>query len=66
LRFEQDAAKVFDISVLVTITTADGRTTEIVVAVTSASMEHRVSVNGAVRSVQINRDNGALAEFEGL
>ena len=66
LRFEQDAAKVFDIPVLVTITTADGRTTEIVVAVTSASMEHRVSVNGAVRSVQINRDNGALAEFEGL
>ena len=66
LRFEQDEAMAFDIPVLVTITTADGRVTDLVVPIADASTERRISVAGTVRSVQVNRDNGALAEFDGL
>jgi hypothetical protein len=64
VRFEQPAETVFDIPVTVTLTYADGRTQEVVVPVTDARVEQTIQTTGQVRQVQVNRDNGALAEFE--
>jgi len=66
VRFEQDAAEVFDVPVTVTITYADGRVSDVMVPVTSAREEHRLKTTGVVRNVRINRDSAALAEFGSL
>jgi hypothetical protein len=66
IRFEQNPEQVFDVPVTVTITHADGRVTDLVVPVTAAQVEHRVATVGTARSVQVNRDSAALAEFSGL
>jgi hypothetical protein len=64
VRFQQSADLVFDIPVTVTITYVDGRTTEVVVPVTDVEVERTIQVDGAVRSVQINRDGAAIAYFD--
>ena len=63
--FEQ-LGEVFDVPVTVSVTYADGRTTDVVVPVTEARVEHRVPLTGPIRQVRVNRDSAALALFEGL
>lgn len=62
-KFEQ-IGDVFDVPVTVTVTYADGKTTEFVVAVTESVVEHRFQVSGSVRSVEVNQDHAALAVIE--
>jgi len=64
VRFEQSAEMIFDVPVTVTLTYTDGRTQDVVVKVTDAQVEQTIPTTGAVRQVQINRDNAALAEFD--
>jgi hypothetical protein len=64
VRFEQAADMVFDFPVTVTVTYANGRTTEVVVPVTEAVVERSIPTTDVVRQVQVNRDWAAVAEFE--
>jgi Peptidase family M1 domain len=64
VRFEQAADLVFDLPVTVTITYANGRTTDVVVPLTEAVVERSIPTTDLVRQVQVNRDSAALAEFE--
>ncbi len=64
VRFEQTTEQIFDLPVTVTITYGDGRTQDLVVPVTEKIVEKVIPVEGVVRRVEINRDNGALAEFD--
>ncbi len=64
LQFEQAGELLFDIPVTVTITYADGRTQDAVVPVTERRVEWTVPTRGAVRQVQINRDQAAIAHFD--
>lgn len=61
--FEQQGDLVFDLPVTVTLTHADGQTSEVIVPLTDRRVEHRIPSSGRVRQVQVNRDSGALAEF---
>ena len=64
IRFEQRSDAVFDLPVTVTLTYANGETTDVVVPLTDRQVERRIPASGAVRQVQVNRDSAALAEFE--
>jgi hypothetical protein len=64
VRFEQPADLVFDLPVTVTLTYANGRTTDVVIPVTEAIVERSLPTTEAVRQVQVNRDSAAVAEFE--
>ncbi len=66
VRIEQDPDRVFDVPVTVTLTYADGRIVDSVVPISMAREEHHFRTTSPVRSVQINRDFGALAEFSGF
>ncbi|MEQ1756843.1 MAG: M1 family aminopeptidase [Vicinamibacterales bacterium] len=66
IRLEQDETRLFDIPVSVTLTYTDGRVVDVMVPLTSARAERRITTTGVVRNVQVNRDNAALAEFSGL
>ncbi|MDO8794348.1 MAG: M1 family aminopeptidase [Vicinamibacterales bacterium] len=61
---KQRQTAVFDIPVTVTLTYADGRQEDVLVPVTEARVEQRIPSRGQVRSVRVNRDSAALAEFE--
>ncbi len=63
VRFEQ-AAQVFDVPVMVTVTYTDGKIAEHLIAVTEAVTEQRLPLAGAVRSVEVNQDGGAVAVIE--
>jgi aminopeptidase N len=63
MRFEQAGDQVFDIAVTVTLTYADGRTSNVVVPVSDSLVERAIPTEGVVRRVQINQDSAALAEF---
>jgi aminopeptidase N len=63
VRFDQVGTEVFDIPVTVTIVFTDGKTKDVIVPVTEKQVEQRISVEGVVRQVQINRDSAAIAEF---
>ena len=63
VRFEQ-AAEVFDVPVMVTVTYADGKTAEHLVTITEAVTEQRIPLAGAFRSVEANQDGGAVAVIE--
>jgi hypothetical protein len=64
VRFDQDSNAIFDVPVTVTLQYTDGRTQDVVVAVTDAHVEQRIPTTGIVRDVQINRDSAALARFD--
>ncbi len=64
VRFQQ-AGELFDVPVTVTLNYADGRSEDLVVPITSEVVEQRIPVTRPVKSVQVNRDGAALAEFEG-
>ena len=65
VRFRQLGDIVFDLPATVTVTYADGRAVDVMVPVTSQSVERKIPVDGPVRNVRVNRDNAAIAEFEG-
>jgi aminopeptidase N len=60
----EQAGDLYDIPVTVTILYADGKVTEEVVRVTEAVTDARIRLTGAVRSVELNQDSAALAQFE--
>jgi hypothetical protein len=63
IRFEQTGEQVYDIPVTVTLTFADGRTVNQVIALADAQVERTIPTDGPVRRVQVNQDSAALAEF---
>jgi hypothetical protein len=63
VRFEQKG-EVYDVPVLVTLNYTDGTSEDVVVAVTDTVTERTLPLKGSLRSVELNRDNGALAEIE--
>jgi hypothetical protein len=63
VRFEQ-VGEIFDVPVTVTITYTDGKTADHLVLVTDASVERRLPLTGAVRSIEPNQDGGAVAIIE--
>ena len=63
VRFDQKG-EIFDIPITVSILYADGTTADVVVAVTEKTTERSIPLTGAVRSVEVNRDGGALVEVE--
>ena len=62
VRFEQ-IGEIYDLPVTVTINAGD-KVVESVVALTEQTVEKRFAVSGAVRSIEVNADNGALGTFE--
>lgn len=64
VRFEQRGNLVFDFPVTVTLTYADGKTSEVVVPVTDKLTEQAIPVGSPVRQVQVNRDWAALADLD--
>ena len=62
VRFEQ-LGDVYDLPVTVTINGGD-KVVEEVVTLSEPTVEKRFPVSGAVRSIEINADNGALGVFE--
>jgi len=64
VRFEQLGDVLFDVPVTVTITYSDGRVTDVVVPVTEKEVVQKIPVNAPVRSVQVNKDAAALANFD--
>jgi Peptidase family M1 domain len=63
VRFDQKG-DVFDIPITVTIGYADGTSEDVIVKVTQATTERVIPLKGAVRSVEVNKDGGSLAEIE--
>lgn len=62
LRFEH-RRDVIPVPVTVTVTYASGDREEIVVQVLERAIERTIPLKGPVRKIEVNRDNGALAEF---
>src|SRR4029079_10851549 len=56
VRFEQKGSEIYDVPVTVTISYADGTSTDVVVAVTDRTVERTIPLKGAVRGVDVNRD----------
>jgi hypothetical protein len=62
LRFEQ-TGEIFDLPVTVTLQYADGRAIDVVVPVWDRVVESRVPLQGTLRTVEISKDDGTLAEI---
>jgi len=62
-RFEQKG-ELFDIPITVTLGYADGTSDEVVVIVTGKTTERVIPLKGVLRSVEVNKDGGALAEID--
>ena len=65
LQFEQ-GDEIFDVPVTVRLEYSDGRTADIVVPVTEKVVEFRAPVEGRLRKVSINEDDGTLAEIRDI
>ena len=63
LHFEQ-VGEIFDIPVTVAVQYADRHTVNVVVPVTDRTAEVRVPLAGVLRSVEVSKDDGTLAEIE--
>ena len=64
VRFTQMTEAIFDVPVTVTLTYADGRTSDVVVPVTDREVIKKIPAEGAVRDVAVNKDSAALADFD--
>jgi aminopeptidase N len=62
LHFEQ-GSEVFDLPVTVTLQFADRKPLDVIVPVTEKIVDFRVPLEGTLRGVDVNRDDGALAEI---
>jgi hypothetical protein len=63
LRVEQHG-ELFDVPVVVTLEYSDGRTTEVLIAVTEQAAERRVPLDGELRSVDVDEGHGILARVK--
>ena len=63
LRFEQ-TGDIFDLPVTIVLQYADRRTVNVVVPVTDRIVEHRVPLEGALRSVEVSKDDGSLVDVQ--
>ena len=63
LRFEQ-TGDIFDVPVTVVLQYADRRIVNVVVPVTDRIVEHRVPLDGALRSVEVSKDDGSLVDVQ--
>ena len=61
MKFEQKG-EVFDFPISVRLRYASGEVEDIIVLVTDRIVEHTLPLKGALRSVQVNEDDGALVE----
>jgi hypothetical protein len=61
LHFEQ-SGELFDLPVTVTLQYGDRRSVDVVVPVTDQTVDKRVALDGPLRSVEISRDDGMIAE----
>jgi len=64
VRFDQIGGLVYDLPVTVSLTYANGRTTDVMVPVTEAEVERSIPTDDVVRRVQVNQDWAAVAEFD--
>ena len=64
VRFTQMTEAIFDVPVTVTLTYADGRTSDVVVPVTDREVTKKIPADGIVRGVGVNKDSAALADFD--
>ena len=62
LRFEQ-TGEIFDLPVTVTLQYADGKSATVVVPIWDREAEMRVPLQGVLRTVEISKDDGTLAEI---
>jgi aminopeptidase N len=62
VRFEQKG-DLFDVPITVTIAYTDGSSQDAIVLVAEREVQRTIPLKGAVRSVEVNRDGGALAEI---
>jgi hypothetical protein len=62
VRFEQKG-DIFDLPVTVTIGYEDGRTEDVVVVVADREVQQTIPLKGPVRSIEVNKDNAALADI---
>jgi hypothetical protein len=63
LHFEQ-IGDVFDIPISLTIQYADHKPVDIVVPVTEGTVDLRVPLQGTLRGVDVNKDDGVVAEIQ--
>lgn len=64
LHFEEAGDQVFDVPVTVTLVYTDGRTKDVVVPIADKVAEQTIAGAAAIKQVQVNRDSGALADFD--
>jgi hypothetical protein len=62
VRFDQ-SDNVFDVPVTISLNYADGTSEDVVVGVTEQSVERSIPLKRALRSFDVNRDGGAVAEI---
>jgi len=62
LRFDQ-RENVYDVPVTVSLTYTDGSTEDVVVPVTESHVERTIPLKSSLRSFDVNKDGGALAEI---
>ena len=65
MAYEQ-LGETFDVPVTVTLQYADGTSEDIVIPMIDEAGTHVVPLRGALRNVEINRDDAALGTFERL
>ncbi len=63
VRFEQQVAEPFELPVTVRLTYVDGRVEDVIVTLADLVVEKRLPLSGALQSVDVNGDSGAVAEF---
>jgi hypothetical protein len=59
----EQIGELFDVPITLTLQYADKKKTDVVIAVTEAVTDRRVPLSGALQGVEINKDDGTLAEF---
>ena len=64
VEFEQTGSAVFDLPVTVRLVLANGQIQDVMIPLADSQVVRTIPTDGPVRDVQINRDFGALAEFE--
>ncbi len=64
VRLEQLGDTLFDIPITMTLSYADGSSEDVVVVLTDKVTERSLPLKRALRSIDVNRDGGALAEIE--
>jgi hypothetical protein len=62
VRFEQPG-DIYDVPVTVTVESAGQPAVEVLVKITDRTAEARVAIAGALKKIEVNRDNGALGRF---